>query len=151
MCRAIELSLVCRARSLSDATLIRRYEHHAFLVLLTERLKAEPGAVMEEVVGHLGLRPYVFSNLHARYNAADCGYGWNEGCKKGAAGGGDSGGGGGDGAAAAAKTKPPESPAVAAAMAKLRAFYLQHTMPGLRKLLPRHDFSSWRSAAAATE
>ena len=117
---------------------MRRYKSPRFLVILTEDLKGVPDHVMQQVVTHLGLRPYNFANLHARYNAADCGYGWNAGCEK------------HDKSKAASKKKATKalSPKEAAAEKKLAAFFQKHTMPELRNLLPNHDFSPWRTTTA---
>ena len=117
---------------------MRRYKLSSFLVILTEDLKAVPDHVMQQVVTHLGLRPYTFANLHARYNAADCGYGWNAGCEK------------HDKAKAAHNKKAAKvlSPREAAAEKKLAAFFQKHTMPELRRLLPNHDLSHWRTTTA---
>ena len=108
---------------------LRRYPKSQLLVALTEDLRSEPERVMGRLTSYLGLRPFKYSDLHAKYNAGDCGYGWNTNC---------------NGKRPSAPTQPKVlSPEAAAAIAKLTDFYRKSVLLGMQKLFPGSDFSRW--------
>jgi len=108
---------------------LRKYGKEQLLVALTEDLRSRPEVVMRDITAHLGLRPFEYHDLHAKYNAGDCGYGWNDKCK---------------GKKKKAHKEPTTlSPEAAAAVEKLRSFYAKQVLPAMQELFPTHDFTSW--------